>query len=47
MQQRIGLAEPSEVVGWQLLGADAALLARGRRRGQVDVGDIGLDDLLG
>jgi hypothetical protein len=35
-----------EVVGRQLLGADAAL-GRGRRRRQVDVGDVGVDDLLG
>ena len=39
------VAQPREVVGRQLLGADAAL-GRRRRRRQVDVGDVGVDDLL-
>jgi hypothetical protein len=34
------------VVGRQLLGPDVTL-GRGRRRRQVSVGDVGLDDLLG
>ena len=34
------VAQAGEVVGRQLLGADAAL-GRGRRRGQVDVGHVG------
>ena len=45
VEQRVGVAQPREVVGRQLLGADVAL-GRRRRRGQVDVGDVGLDDLL-
>ena len=45
VQQRVGVAQPGEVVGGQLLGADVAL-GRGRRRGQVHVGDVGVDDLL-
>ena len=45
VEQRIGVAQPREVVGRQLLGPDAAL-GRGGRRGQVDVRDVGLDDLL-
>ena len=46
MEQRVGLAEPRKVVGRQLLGPDPTLGRRGRRR-QVDVRDVGLDDLLG
>ena len=46
VEQRVRLAEPGEVLGGQLLGPDAAL-RRGRRGGQVDVGDVGVDDLLG
>ena len=46
VEQRVGVAQAREVVGRQLLGPDAAL-GRGRRRGQVDVRDVGLDDLLG
>ena len=45
VQQRVGVAQPGQVVGRQLLGADVAL-GRRRRRGQVDVGDVGVDDLL-
>ena len=39
------VAQPREVLGGQVLGADMAL-GRGGRRRQVDVGDVGLDDLL-
>ena len=46
VEQRVRVAQPREVVGRQLLGPDVAL-GRGRRRGQVGVGDVGLDDLLG
>ena len=46
VEQRVAVAQPGEVVGRQLLGPDPAL-GRGRRRGQVDVGHVGLDDLLG
>ncbi len=46
VEQRIRVAQPAEVIGRQLLGADMAL-GRGRWRGQVDVGHVGLDDLLG
>ena len=46
VEQRVGVAQAREVVGRQLLGPDVAL-GRGRRRGQVGVGDVGLDDLLG
>ena len=45
VEQRVRVAQPGEVVGRQLLGPDVAL-GRRRRRGQVDVGDVGLDDLL-
>ena len=45
VEQRVRLAEPGEVLGRQLLGPDVAL-GRGRRGRQVDVGDVGLDDLL-
>ena len=45
VEQRVGLAQPRQVLGRQLLGADPAL-GRGRRRRQVDVGDVGVDDLL-
>ena len=45
VEQRVGVAQPREVVGRQLLGPDVAL-GRGGRRRQVDVGDVGLDDLL-
>ncbi len=46
VEQRVRVAQPGEVVGRQLLGPDVAL-GRRRRRGQVGVGDVGLDDLLG
>ena len=46
VEQRVGVAQPRQVVGRQLLGPDVAL-GRRRRRRQVDVGDVGLDDLLG
>ena len=46
VQQRVRVPQPREVVGRQLLGADATL-GRRRRGRQVDVGDVGLDDLLG
>ena len=46
VEQRVGLAQPREVLGGQLLRADVAL-GRRRRRRQVDVGHVGLDDLLG
>ena len=46
VEQRVRVAQPGEVVGRQLLGPDVAL-GRGRRRRQVDVRDVGLDDLLG
>ena len=46
VEERVRVAESGEVVGRQLLGPDVAL-RRGRRRRQVDVGDVGLDDLLG
>ena len=45
VEQRVRVAEPGEVLGRQVLRPDVAL-RRGRRRGQVDVGDVGLDDLL-
>ena len=45
VEQRVGLAQPGEVLGRQLLGPDVAL-GRRRRRRQVDVGDVGVDDLL-
>ena len=45
VEQRVRVAQPGEVVGRQLLGPDVAF-GRGRRRRQVDVGDVGLDDLL-
>ena len=44
--QRVGLAQAGEVLRRQLLGADPALRRGGRRR-QVDVGHVGVDDLLG
>ena len=45
VEQRVGVAQPRQVVGRQLLGADVPL---GRRRGrrQVHVRDVGLHDLL-
>ena len=46
VEQRVGVPQPRQVLGRQLLGPHAAL-ARRRRCGQVDVGDVGLDDLLG
>ena len=46
VEQRVGVAQPREVVGRQFLGPDVAL-GRGRRRGQVDVGDVGLEIFLG
>ena len=45
VEQRVGLAQAGEVLGRQLLGPDPAL-GRGGRRRQVDVRDVGLDDLL-
>ena len=45
VEQRVRIAQPGQMVGRQLLGADVAL-GRRRRRGQVDVGDVGVDDLL-
>ena len=45
VEQRVRVAQPREVLGGQLLGPDPAL-GRGRRRRQVDVGDVGVDDLL-
>ena len=45
VEQRIGVAQPREMVGRQLLGPDVPL-GRGRRGRQVHVRDIGLDDLL-
>ena len=45
VEQRVRIAQPGEVVGRQLLGPDVAL-GRRRRRRQVDVGDVGVDDLL-
>ena len=46
VEQRVGIAQPSEMVGRQLLGADVAFGRRWRRR-QVRVGDVRVDDLLG
>ena len=46
VEQRIGVAQPRQVVGRQLLGPDAPL-GRGGRGRQVDVRHVGLDDLLG
>ena len=46
VQEGVGLAQAGELVGWQLFGPDPAL-GRGRRRRQVEVGDVGMDDLLG
>ena len=45
VQQGIGVPQPREVFGRQLLGADVAL-GRRRWRGQVHVGHVGMDDLL-
>ena len=45
VEQRIGVPQPREVIGRQLLGPDVAL-GRRRGRGQVHVRDVGLDDLL-
>ena len=45
VEQGVRIAEPGEVLGGQLLGADVAL-GRRRRRRQVHVRDVGLDDLL-
>ena len=45
VEQRVGVAEPREMLGRQLLRPDVPL-GRGGRRRQVDVGDVGLDDLL-
>ena len=45
VEQGVRVAQPGEVVGGQLLGPDVAL-ARRRRGRQVDVRDVGLDDLL-
>ena len=45
VEQRVRVAQPGEVIGRQLLGPDVAL-GRRRRGRQVDVGDVGLDDLL-
>ena len=46
VEQRVGIAQAGQVIGRQLLGPDPAL-GRGRRGRQVDVGHVGLDDLLG
>ena len=46
VEQGVRIAQPGEVVGGQLLGPDVAL-GRRRRGRQVDVRDVGLDDLLG
>ncbi len=45
MEQGVRIAEPGKVLGRQLLRPDAAL-GRGRRGRQVDVGHVGVDDLL-
>ena len=45
VEQGVGLAQSGELVGRQLFGSDAAF-GRGRRRRQVEVGDVGVDDLL-
>ena len=45
VQQRVGFPQSSQLVGRQLLGSDAAF-GRSRRRRQIEVGDVGLDDLL-
>ena len=45
VEQRVRVAQPGEVIGRQLLGPDMPLRRRRRRR-QVDVGDVGVDDLL-
>ena len=45
MEQGVGIAQAGEVLGRQLLGPDPAF-GRRRRGGQVDVRDVGLDDLL-
>jgi hypothetical protein len=46
VQQRVGLAQSGQLVGRQLFGPDPAF-GRRRRRRQVEVGDVGVDDLLG
>ncbi len=46
VQQSVGFAQPGQLVGRQLLGAHPPL-GRGRRRRQVEVGDVGMDDLAG
>ena len=46
VEQRVRVAQPGEVLGRQLLGPDPTL-GRRRRRRQVHVGHVGLDDLLG
>ena len=45
VEQRVGITQPGQVLGRELLRPDAAV-GRCRRRGQVDVGDVGVDDLL-
>ncbi len=45
VEERVGLAQPREMIGRQLLRPDPPLGGR-RRRGEVDVRDVGLDDLL-
>ena len=46
VQQCIGLAQSRQLIGRQLLGSDSPF-GRGRRRRQVEVRDVGVDDLLG
>ena len=46
VEQRVGVAQPRELLGGQLLGADVAL-GRSRRRRQVDVGHVGVDIFFG
>ena len=46
VQERVRVPEPCQVVGRELVRPDVSL-GRGRQRRQVDVRDVGLDDLLG
>ena len=46
MDERVRLPQAGEMLGRQLLRSDVALAGCGWR-GQVDVGDVGVDDLLG
>ena len=45
VEQRVGLAQAGEMLGRQLLRSDPALRRGGRCR-EIDVRDVGLDDLL-